>query len=158
MPISLDKTDRKILELIQSDASLSASEIAERVNLSQPPCWRRIKRLEEAGFIDRRVGMLNRKQLGLNVVIYTEVKLTANGRQAVGEFEEKIRSFPEVTECYVMMGRTDFLLRIVTRDVETYEEFFRKHLSQLPGVQDINSSVALSEVKYTTELPLGLVQ
>jgi len=153
----LDKTDRKILELIQADASLSASEVAERVNLSQPPCWRRIKRLEEEGFIDRRVGMLNRKQLGLNVVIYTEVKLTANGRQAVGEFEKKIRSFAEVTECYVMMGRTDFLLRIVTRDVESYEQFFRDHLSQLPGVQDINSSVALSEVKYTTELPLALV-
>jgi len=157
MALKLDKTDRKILELIQADASLSASEIAEQVNLSQPPCWRRIKRLEDEGFIDRRVGMLNRKQLGLNVMIYTEVKLTANGRQAVGEFEEKIRSFPEVTECYVMMGRTDFLLRIVTRDVESYEQFFREQLSQQPGVQDINSSVALSEVKYTTELPLGLV-
>lgn len=157
MSLDLDKTDRKILELIQADASLSASEIAEQVNLSQPPCWRRIKRLEEEGYLDRRVGLLNRKQLGLNLVIYTEVKLTANGRQAVGEFEEKIRSFPEVTECYVMLGRIDFLLRIVTKDVETYEQFFRQHLSQLPGVQDINSSVALSEVKYTTELPLELV-
>jgi Lrp/AsnC family transcriptional regulator len=87
-------------------------------------------------------------------VIYTEVKLSANGRQAVGDFEKKIRSFPEVTECYVMMGRSDFLLRIVTSSVEAYEDFFRKHLSQLPGVQDINSQVALSEVKYTTELPL----
>jgi len=157
MSLDLDKTDRKILELIQADASLSASEIAERVNLSQPPCWRRIKRLEEEGFIDRRVGLLNRKHLGLNLVIYTEVKLTANGRQAVGEFEQKIRSFPEVTECYVMLGRIDFLLRIVTKDIETYEQFFREHLSQLPGVQDINSSVALSEVKYTTEVPLELV-
>ena len=157
MATKLDKTDRKILSLIQNDASLTASEIAERVNLSQPPCWRRIKRLEEEGYIDRRVGMLNRKKLGLNVVVYTEVKLTANGRQAVGEFEKKIRSFPEVTECYVMLGRIDFLLRVVTKDVETYEKFFFKHLSQLPGVQDINSSVALSEVKYTTELPLDRV-
>jgi Lrp/AsnC family transcriptional regulator len=155
--VELDKTDRKILELIQSDAALSVSEIADRVNLSQPPCWRRIKRLEDEGIIERRVGMLNRKRLGLNVVIYTEVKLTANGRQAVGDFEQKIRSFPEVTECYVMLGRSDFLLRIVTRDVESYERFFRDHLSQLPGVQDIISSVALSEVKYTTELPLELV-
>ena len=153
----LDKTDKKILSLVQADASLSASEIADKVNLSQPPCWRRIKRLEEDGYIERRVGMLNRKKLGLNVVIYTEVKLTANGRQAIGEFEKKIRTFPEVTECYVMLGRIDFLLRIVTRDVETYEIFFRDHLSQLPGVQDINSSVALSEVKYSTELPLNLI-
>ncbi|MBX2858421.1 MAG: Lrp/AsnC family transcriptional regulator [Cellvibrionaceae bacterium] len=157
MTLKLDKTDHKILELIQADASLSASEIAEHINLSQPPCWRRIKRLESEGIVERRVGLLNRKRLGLNVVVYTEVKLTANGRQAVGKFEEKIRSFAEVTECYVMLGRVDFLLRIVTRDVESYEVFFRDHLSQLPGVQDINSSVALSEVKYTTELPLGLV-
>ena len=98
--------------------------------------------------------MLNRKKLGLNVVVYTEVKLTANGRQAVGDFEDKIRSFPEVTECYVMLGRSDFLLRIVARDVDAYEHFFRNHLSQLPGVQDITSSVALSEVKYSTELPI----
>ena len=153
----LDQIDQKILELIQKDASLSATEIAERVNLSQPPCWRRINRLQEEGYIDRRVGLLNRKKLGLNVVIYTEVKLTANGRQAVGEFERKIRSFPEVTECYVMLGNIDFLLRIVTRDVEAYEDFFRKNLSQLPGVHDISSSVALSEVKYTTELPLNYI-
>lgn len=154
--MELDRIDRRILALIQHDASLSAAEIAQRVNLSQPPCWRRIKRLEESGYIDRKVALLSRKQLGLNVVIYTEVKLTANGRQAVGEFEDKIRSFPEVTECYVMLGRSDFLLRIVTRDVDTYEQFFRNHLSQLPGVQDITSSVALSEVKYSTEVPLEL--
>ena len=156
MSISLDPIDRRILSLLQSDASLTAAEIAESVNLSQPPCWRRIKRLEDNGYIDRRVAMLNRRRLGLNVVIYTEVKLTANGRKEVGAFESKIRSFPEVTECYVMLGRIDFLLRIVTKDVESYERFFRDHLSQLPSVQDINSSVALSEVKYTTELPLEL--
>ncbi len=155
--MDLDKTDRKILQLLQVDASLSASEIAEKVNLSQPPCWRRIKRLEDKGVIERRVAMLNRKLLGLNLVIYVEVKLTENGRQAVGKFEDKIRSFPEVTECYVMLGRIDFLLRVVTNDIEAYELFFRKELSQLPGVQDINSSVALSEVKNTTELPLDRV-
>ena len=152
--MKLDKTDRKIMALLQHDGSLSASDVAERVNLSQPPCWRRIKRLEDEGYIERRVAMLNRKKLGLSLVIYTEVKLTANGRAAVGEFEDKIRSFPEVTECYVMMGRSDFLLRIVTKDIGSYETFFRDHLSQLPGVQDITSAMALSEVKYTTELPL----
>ena len=155
MTHDLDKIDRTILEFVQNDASLSASEIAERVNLSQPPCWRRIKRLEDEGYIERRVGLLNRKALGLNVVLYTEVKLTANGRKAVDAFEKTIRSFPQVTECYVMLGRIDFLLRIVCKDVEDYEQFFKKHLSQLPHVQDINSSVALSEVKYTTALPLG---
>ncbi len=150
----LDKIDRQILRILQKDASISASEIAEKVNLSQPPCWRRIKRLEEEGYINKRVAQLNRKKLGLNVVIYTEVKLTANGHQMVDQFEKKILSFPEVTECYVMLGRIDFLLRIVTRDVESYEQFFRDHLSQIPEIAELNSSVALSEVKYTTELPL----
>ncbi|WP_027858653.1 Lrp/AsnC family transcriptional regulator [Marinobacterium jannaschii] len=155
--MELDKIDRKILALIQQDASMSASEIAEQVNLSQPPCWRRIKRLEEAGFIQKRAGILNREQLGLNMVIYTEVKLSANGRQAVNEFQQHIQSFPEVTECYLMMGRIDFLLRIVTKDVASYERFYRDHLSLIPDIQEMNSTVAMSEVKYTTELPLHLV-
>lgn len=155
--MDLDKVDRKILKLIQSDASLTASEIAERVNLSQPPCWRRIKRLEEAGYIRARVGLLNRQMLGLNTVIYTEVKLTANGRQELHAFEERIREVDEVTECYVMLGRVDFLLRIVTKDMEHYERLYRDVLSQLPGVQEFNSSVAMSEIKLSTELPLDAV-
>ena len=154
---ALDKTDHRILTLIQGEDNLSASDIAERVNLSQPPCWRRIKRLEKEGYIKRRVSLLDRQKLGLNFVVYAEVKLSANGRKAVHEFEQAIRGYPEVTECYVMLGRIDFLLRIVTVDVDGYETFFRQHLAQLPGVQDINSSVALSEVKYTTALPLALV-
>lgn len=152
--MALDKTDRKILALIQRDASLTASDIAEKVNLSQPPCWRRIKRLEEAGYIRARVGLLNRQMLGLNTVIYTEVKLTANGRQELHAFEERIREVPEVTECYVMLGRVDFLLRLVTKDMEHYERLYRDILSQLPGVQEFNSSVAMSEIKLSTELPL----
>jgi len=155
--MELDRTDRKILELIQQDASMSAAEIAEQVNLSQPPCWRRIKRLEEQGYITRRTGILDREKLGLNMVIYTEVKLSANGRQAVNEFQQHIQSFPEVTECYLMMGRIDFLLRIVTKDVASYEQFYRDHLSLIPDIQELNSTVAMSEVKYTTALPLHLV-
>lgn len=153
----LDKIDRKILNLIQADASMPASQIAEAVNLSQPPCWRRIKRLEDEGFIEKRVGVLNRKKLGLNTVIYTEVKLTANGRQELHAFEEHIRGLPEVTECYVMLGRVDFLLRIVTKDMEHYERLYRDQLSQFPGVQEFNSSVAMNEVKHSYELPLDLV-
>ncbi len=154
--MSLDKTDQKILQLIQQDAGMPTSEIAEKVNLSQPPCWRRIKRLEDEGYILKRVGLINPAKLGYNMVIYTEVKLTANGRQEVHEFEERIHSIPEVTECYIMLGRIDFLLRIVTKDVESYEHLYRDQLSRLPGVQDFNSSVAMSVVKHTTELPLKL--
>jgi len=152
--MALDNIDLRILSLMQTKANLSVAQIAEEVNLSQPPCWRRIKKLEAKGYIDGRVTMLNRKQLGLNIVVYTEVKLTSNGRQEVDKFEDEISSFPEVAECYAMLGRSDYLLRIVAKDMDDYDRFFRDHLSKIPGVQDITSAVALREVKYSTELPI----
>ena len=152
--MALDNIDLRILSLMQTKANLSVAQIAEEVNLSQPPCWRRIKKLEAKGYIDGRVTMLNRKQLGLNIVVYTEVKLTSNGRQEVDKFEDEISSFPEVAERYAMLGRSDYLLRIVAKDMDDYDRFFRDHLSKIPGVQDITSAVALREVKYSTELPI----
>ncbi len=152
--MALDKTDRKILALLQRDASLSAAEIAERVNLSQPPCWRRIKRLEEAGIIQRRVALLDQRMLGLNVTVFARIKLSAHGKKSLPEFEEQIGEIPEVLECHTVMGDYDFLLKIVTRDIDTYETLFRNRLSQMPTVQEIHSNAALSRIKITTELPL----
>ncbi len=152
--MALDNIDLRILSLMQTKANLSVAQIAEEVSLSQPPGWRRIKKLEAKGYIDGRVTILNRKMLGLNIVVYTEVKLTSNGRQGVDKFEEAISSFPEVAECYGMLGRSDYLLRIVARDMDHYDRFFQDHLSKIPGVQDITSAVALREVKYSTELPI----
>jgi len=154
----LDSFDRNILKILQTDASLNTSEIANRVGLTQPPCWRRIKRLEELGLIEARVGLLNQKKLGLNVTVFARVKLAAHNRHLLPEFEEEINTFPEVLECYTMMGEYDFLLKIVTRDIESYEYFFRTHLSQMTAFHDVNSNVALTKVKYTTALPLHLVE
>lgn len=154
----LDNYDRNILKILQTDASLNTSEIANRVGLTQPPCWRRIKRLEELGIVEARVGLLNQKKLGLNVTVFARVKLAAHNRHLLPEFEEEINTFPEVLECYTMMGEYDFLLKIVTRDIESYEYFFRTHLSQMTAFHDVNSNVALSKVKYTTALPLHLVE
>jgi Lrp/AsnC family transcriptional regulator len=153
----LDKFDRSILQLIQTEANLNTSEIANKVGLTQPPCWRRIKRLEELGLIQSRVALLNQEKLGLNVTVFARVKLAAHNRHMLPEFEEEINTFPEVLECYTMMGEYDFLLKIVTRDIQSYENFFRKHLSQMTAFHDVNSNVALSKVKYTTALPLNLV-
>jgi Lrp/AsnC family transcriptional regulator, cysteine-sensing transcriptional activator len=150
----LDKLDRQILQLIQVDASLSAAEIADKIGLTQPPCWRRIKRLEEEGLIESRVALLNEKKLGLNVTVFARVKLSVHGKKSLSEFEDEISSFAEVLECYTMMGEYDFLLKIVTQDIEAYEIFFRKQLSQMPTVQEIHSNVALSKIKYTTVLPV----
>ena len=158
MPVELDAIDRRILTLLQSDAQLSSAEIAERVGLSQAPCWRRIKRMEENGVIRLRATLLDRKKLGLNVLVFAQVKLAAHGRQTLPEFEETVRGLPEVMECYTLMGATDYIIKVVTRDVESYERFFRENLSQLPAVRETNSAIALSEIKHTTALPLVLLE
>ncbi|QNQ08075.1 Lrp/AsnC family transcriptional regulator [Sphingomonas alpina] len=150
----LDEFDLKILEILQADSSRSTSEIADMVGLSQPPCWRRINKLKEAGYIKAQVSLLDRRKVGLNAQIFAQVKLSAHGRSNLAEFSEAIQSFPEVLDCFVMMGSVDFMLRIVARDIEAYERFFFDKLSQVPGVQEINSMVALSEIKSTTQLPL----
>lgn len=151
---SLDTFERKILALLQEDASRSTTEIASEIGLSQAPCWRRIQRLKEAGFIRSQVCILDRHKLGLRAQVFAQVKLNAHGRANLDEFASAIREFPEVLECYVLMGAVDFMLRVVTEDIEAYERFFFEKLSKLPGVQEINSTVALSEIKSTTALPL----
>jgi Lrp/AsnC family transcriptional regulator len=153
--IELDAFERRILELIQVEASLSNAELAERVGLSSTPCWRRVQRLRELGVIRQQVALLDRRQLGLNAQIFAQVKLNAHGREHLDEFSAAIRGFPEVLEAFVLMGPVDFLLRIVAADIDSYERFFFEKLSRVPGIQEINSVVALSEIKSTTALPIG---
>jgi Lrp/AsnC family transcriptional regulator len=154
MPEPLDRYEKRILELLQQDASLSTAAVAEKVGLSASPCWRRIDRLEREGFIKRKVALVDRRKIGLNAQIFAQIKLNAHGRANLDEFTAAIRAFPEVLECYVLMGSVDFLIRVVATDIEAYERFFFDRLSQLPGVQEVNSTVALSEIKATTELPI----
>ena len=151
----LDPFEIRILRELQRDASLTTAEIADRVALSVSPCWRRIDRLERDGFIRKRVALIDRRKVGLNAHVFAQVKLDAHGRANLDEFSEAIRGFPEVLDAYVLMGTTDFMLRIVAKDIDAYERFFFDRLSKLPGVQEINSTVALSEIKSTNELPLG---
>lgn len=150
----LDRYEKRILAVLQEDASLSTAAVAEKVGLSASPCWRRIDRLEREGFIKRKVALVDRKKIGLNAQIFAQIKLNAHGRANLDEFATAIRGFPEVLECYVLMGSVDFLIRVVATDIEAYERFFFDRLSQLPGVQEVNSTVALSEIKATTELPI----
>ena len=151
----LDPFEIKILRELQRDANQTTAQIAERVGLSVSPCWRRIDRLERDGFIRKRVAIVDRRKVGLNAHVFAQVKLNAHGRANLDEFSAAIQGFPEVLDAYVLMGTTDFMLRIVARDIDAYESFFFDQLSKLPGVQEINSTVALSEIKATTELPLG---
>jgi Lrp/AsnC family transcriptional regulator len=150
----IDKVDKEIIRLLQEDAELSAAAVGERIGLSQSPCWRRIQRLRDEGLIQRQVMRFDRKKLGFDVMVFAQVKLTAHGRSKVPEFAETIRQFPEVQECHLVLGNIDFLLRIVVRDIEEYERFFFEKLSHLPEIQEVHSNIVLSEIKYTTELPI----
>ena len=152
--IELDHFERKILRELQRDASQTTAEIADKVGLTPSPCWRRIDRLEKEGLIRKRVALLDRRTVGLNAQVFAQVKLNAHGRANLDEFSAAIGGFPEVLEAFVLLGTMDFMLRIVAKDIEAYERFFFERLSKLPGVQEINSTVALSEIKSTHELPI----
>ena len=152
----LSRTDLRILDLVQEHGDLSAAEIAERLGMSTSTCWRRLGRLTELGVIKRRVTLLDREKAGLSVMVFSHVKLAGHGRDALLKFEQAVRAHPEILECYTLMGETDFLLRIVCRDIKAYEAFFLDHLSRFPGVQSVNSSIALAVIKETTALPLRL--
>ena len=153
----LDRTDLRILSALQKDASLSTAEIAQRVGLSQSPCWRRINLLEADGVIRKRVALLSRDKVGLDVLVFTHVKLASHGWQSLPKFKQKVVSFPEVVQCFMVIGDFDFILLVATRTINDYNEFIQKRLSQVPGVQAIESRIVLEEAKNTTELSLELV-
>ena len=154
MTVEIDRIDARILDALQKDGSLSAAQLAERCNLTTTTAWRRLQRLEENGAIKCRVALLDRKKLGLNVVVFVEIKLATTGRDALAAFERAIQKYPEVMDCYTIMGDKDFLLRIVVPSIEAYEAFFLDNLSRIPGVQAVNSTIALSVIKESTILPL----
>ena len=153
--VALDLYERRILRELQRNADQTTAEIAAKVGLSPSPCWRRIDRLEKESVIRGRVAIVDRRKVGLNAHIFAQVRLNAHGRSNLDEFSAAIRSFPEVLDAYVLMGQTDFMLRIVATDIDAYEKFFFDRLSKLPGIQEINSTVALSEIKSTHELPVS---
>ena len=152
---SLDSLDRRILAELQHAADLPMQALGERVGLSHTPCWRRVKRLEQRGIIRRRVTLLDPEQLDLAVNVFVNVSLKRHQENALNRFEEAAREVPEIVECYSVSGETDFLLRVVVRDVGAYEQLLKATLVHLPEVGNLTSTFALRQVKYTTALPLG---
>jgi Lrp/AsnC family transcriptional regulator len=153
----LDAVDAKILDLIQHDAGLSVAEIAERVGLSSSPCWRRIKRLEDDGVIQRRVTILDREKLGLDFEVYCTVKLSLPTKDNLDTFEQSVRRWPEVVQCATVTGAADYELRIVTRDMHAFDDFLRDKILSLGLVSNIESRIVIRAVKNSTAVPLGLV-
>ena len=157
LPEALDAVDAKILDLIQHDAGLSVAEIAERVGLSSSPCWRRIKRLEDSGVIQRRVTILDRDLLGLGFEVYCTVKLSLPTKDNLDAFETAITKLPEVVQCATVTGAADYELRVVTRDMHAFDDFLRDKILSLGLVSNIESRIVIRSVKNTTAAPLGLV-
>ena len=157
MPQTLDAIDAKILDLIQKDAALSVAEIADRVGLSSSPCWRRIKRMEEAGIIEGRVTLLDRDTLGLGFEVVASVKLALPSKDNLHQFEQLVRKWPEVLECMTVTGAVDYVIRITTTDMHAYDSFLRDKLLGSGLVSDVQSRIVINVAKRTTALPLGLV-
>ncbi|AJY45640.1 Lrp/AsnC family transcriptional regulator [Martelella endophytica] len=147
-----DEIDRKIIDILQREADKTVGEIAEAVNLSHTPCWRRIKRMEDMGFIRNRVVLIDRKMANIPMTIFISVKAPRHAIEWLDEFRKQIRDIPEVTEAYRLTGDTDYLLRIVVPDIETYDQVYKNLISRLE-FSDINSSIAMEEMKFTTALP-----
>ncbi|MBS0359873.1 MAG: Lrp/AsnC family transcriptional regulator [Proteobacteria bacterium] len=154
MPITLDAIDIKILELMQRDASLSTAELAERVGLSQSPCWRRIQRLREEGFIKSVVAIVDPKLLGFTMQIFAQVKMTTLSDEDRAAFQKAIHNIPEILECWTVFGEMDAMLKVLAPDVVWYQDFIFNVILKLPGVIDVRSIVTLSESKSTTAIPL----
>lgn len=157
MPEQIDGIDAKILHLLQGNAALSVADIADKVGLSSSPCWRRIKRMEELGIIKQRVTILDRQKLGLDFEVFVAVKLALPNRDNMEKFEKAVRNMPEVVQCAVVTGAVDFMLRVVTKDMHSYEDFLREVLLGIDLISDVQSRIVLRQSKDSTAIPLNLI-
>ena len=151
---ALDAIDRKILSLLQSDSRTTMQELADKVGLSVSPCHRRVKLLEERGVITRYIATVDQKSLGLHVSVFISIKLARQKEEDLNRFAKAISKWDEVLECYLMTGNRDYLLRVVAADLSSYEAFLKNKLTRLDGIASIESSFALSQVKYSIALPV----
>src|ERR1700761_8524348 len=150
----LDAIDRKILSNLQSDGRITMAELAEKVGLSVSPCHRRVKLLEERGVITRYIATVDQKSVGLHVSVFISIKLARQKEEDLNRFARAISKWEEVLECYLMTGNRDYLLRVVAADLSSYEAFLKNKLTRLDGIASIESSFALSQVKYSIALPV----
>ena len=150
----LDHIDRKILTALQSDSRITMQALADQVGLSISPCHRRVKLLEERGVITGYIATVDQKSLGLPVSVFISIKLERQKEEDLDRFAKAISGWQEVLECYLMTGNRDYLLRVVAADLASYEAFLKSKLTRLDGIASIESSFALSQVKYSTALPV----
>jgi Lrp/AsnC family transcriptional regulator len=149
----LDATDRKILAILQDDASLSVADVAARVNLSQTPCWRRIQKLADSGVITKRVALVDPDALGLGLTVFVEIETGDHSKEWLGKFAAAIKEMPEVMEIYRMAGDVDYMLRITVPNMAAVDTFYQRLISLVP-LKNVTSRFAMERVKYTTAYPV----
>ncbi len=151
----MDVFDRQILMLLQQDATMALKDLAEAVSLSVTPCWKRVKKLEEAGYIRGRVALLDADKLDLGLSVFVQLKTQRHDSRWLAQFAETVTAFDEVVEFYRMSGEWDYMLRVVVADITAFDRFYKKLITSTEGLSDITSSFAMEQIKYTTALPLG---
>lgn len=149
----MDPTDKRILTILQEDASLSVAEVAERVNLSPTPCWRRLQKLEREGFIRRRVAILDKERLGLGITAFVAVRTNKHSAEWLSQFHRLVSSMPEVLDFVRVAGSIDYLIKVVVPDMQSYDAFYKRLIDKLE-FYDISSMFQMEEIKSTTALPL----
>ncbi len=151
----MDRTDLKILAILQEDTSLAVAEVAARVNLSQTPCWRRIQKLEAAGVIQRRVAILDPEAVGVGIAVFVEIEAADHSPGWLEGFAATVAGMPEVMEVYRMAGDVDYLLRVAVGSMQDYDDFYRRLIAAVP-LKNVTSRFAMERVKSTTAYPLRI--
>lgn len=152
--MKLDDTDKKLLELLQSDSKMNVKEIASKLNLSKTPIYERIKKLEKEKIIDKYVAILNSEQLESNMAVFCTVSLDSQKLEEINSFSKSVSEIPEVVECYLLGGSNDFLLKVIVKDLKSYHLFSSGKLAALPNLGQIKSTFVLNEIKKSTVLPI----
>jgi Lrp/AsnC family transcriptional regulator len=149
----IDAIDRKILAVLQSDASLSMTEVAERVGLTSTPCWRRIQRLESSGYIRRRVALLDEEKMNVGVSVFIAVRTNQHSADWFDQFRKAVSSMPEVVEFFRLSGEIDYLIRAVVPDIKSYDSLYQRLINKVE-IYDISSMFSMEKIKSTTEVPV----
>ncbi|MFV8433884.1 Lrp/AsnC family transcriptional regulator [Vibrio owensii] len=152
--MSLDKIDRQLLSFLQNDGTLSLNDLAERVNLTTTPCWKRLKKLEDEGYIEKRVALLSAKKLDLSFIAFVQLKTSDHSEGWYHHFVTTVSDFPEVMEFYRMAGEYDYMMKVVVKDMKCFDEFYKRLVNSVRGLSNVTSTFAMEPIKYTTELPI----
>lgn len=150
----LDKTDRTLLRLLQHDATLSLAELADAVNLTTTPCWKRLKRLEESGVLRQRVALLDPAKIGLSFIAFVQIKTSNHSKEWYHCFVATVSEFPEVMEFYRMAGEYDYMMKVQVADMQAFDSFYKKLVNSIEGLTNVTSTFAMEPLKYTTALPV----